>query len=429
MNDTELSEAEQDRMRTLLRRAADGLHVTTPPVPTYRSRPSRRRTGWLAAASLLVIAALGATWWATRPERQYQYLDAGPLEIRIDPTVVEQTGMWRLPTEDSGVDALEVYESQTNLGFQLAVDDVESPERWLAIVPSGFPVTEHPDAEPPVTIGDATSAILLHSDDPDDPTWLELTEPGSSGELTMAYQGLGDEQVLAAATELVGRIGSLTDVDAVNRALASFVPPDGLVPTWDPERGAVELDPSSAPTSLVGLMTRSAVAGDTDVSINLRATGLPPAVAQVELLLQAEAAQLLAQTGGPPSPGVLVDRPDLGEGVWALSYPESPHDTLMVITEDGVSISAVATVAAVEAGPEDGTDSLEVAPLTVEQQIHFINSLRAMTEEEFLLELDRRGVDHYGIGDEIPLTSRLHGGTGEPDEPGSTTTMQAGPGG
>jgi hypothetical protein len=144
-----------------------------------------------------------------------------------------------------------------------------------------------------------------------------------------------------------------------------------------------------------------------EVLINM-AAGTRPTWAQLVRLRMVVELVSLPRPSGPSSVQQSIrSRPDLGDGVLESTYEIPGTDavrTLAVLTDDGVFISASPTVRT------DDLDALE--PLPEEQQLRIINSLRAMSEDEFRARLAELGAEFIGA-----------------ESAGVTTTVVSGPGG
>ncbi len=283
MSDLQLTNpdpTEEAALRVLLHRAVDDLDVpafeahTSVPViaPTHHSR----RAPLLAAAAVLLVAFGGLAWWATGDGER---IDTSPAE-HVDPLVIEEQGIWRLPDADSGFTVTEAMESTIRIPQQIAVDDVEDPTRMLAIIPGGLDLPGKPGAEPTTPFTEHTTMALLRRTSPD-VTWLEITGESQTGYLTFGYVGVSDDEVQTVARSLVDKIGdevgALTDTARVDAALRSFQPPAGLVPTWDPDDvgiGTGAFD-RNGPVTSIGLRLDGHGSWN-DLTVSIQQTFLPP---------------------------------------------------------------------------------------------------------------------------------------------------------
>lgn len=425
MSDLQLTDpdpTEEAALRVLLHRAVDDLEI-----PPYGAAPHgvveldrhrSRRTPWLAAAAVLVVVAGGLAWWSS--SHGDERIDAGPAE-QLDPRVVEESGIWRLPAEGSSFEVAEVMESGVRLPIQIAVDDVEDPTKLLAISPAGFGVTVDPEAGPAVEFTDSTTYSLLHGPIAEDPTWLEVTGEGQTGYLTFAYVGLTDAEVMDAARSLVleigDTVGALTDTDQLSRALSTFRPPSGLTALWDPDGVAAsirDMSATGAPTSTIGLVAMPTADGDV-VGISLTETGLPLPVSSLWRRVQSTSPARLDLAAGVET----QERPDLGRGVSTTTFAGTT--SVVVTTEDGVEIS-VATMRL----DDTGATGMSPTSLSEQEQMGIINSLRSMSESDFRAALDQRGVPVTGPGDP---GGPVLGGRATPDPTAAPTTTMLSSGG
>ena len=354
---------------------------------------------------MLALVTGGLAWWSS--DRGNGHVDAGPAG-HLDPIVVEESGIWRLPADDSGFEVASVIESSFRYPLQIAVDDVEAPTQLLAVSPAGRSIADIPGAGPPSEFTESTTYSLLHGRTAEDPSWLEVTGDGRTGFLSFGYIGLTDAEVMDVARDLVLEIGdtagALTDTERVRVALERLVPPVELVPVWDPATVGRWYGVSAAedgPASTVTLRTAASRDGD-EINVSLTHTGLPRPVATLWRQVD-EAGQLVDPAQALPES---VLRPDLGPGVMVESLGDL--ETALVTTDDGVEIR----VARVRLGPATASG---VTPLTLVEQLTIIDSLRSMDETEFWTEVDRRGIDvldrGYFEGSESgPTTTTMNSG-------------------
>ncbi|HVK75826.1 MAG TPA: hypothetical protein VM734_20990 [Kofleriaceae bacterium] len=391
---TDPDPTEEARLRALLHRAVDDLDV--PPFEDHASIPvtapahRSRRAPLLAAAAVLVVAFGGLAWWASGSGER---IDTSPAE-QVDPFVIEEQGIWRLPNGDSGFEVTEAMESTTRFPQQIAVDDVDVPTKLLAIIPGSFVLADQPDAEPAAPFTEHTTMTLLRGESPAEVSWLEIAGEGNTGYLTFGYVGLNDDEAQAVARSLVEEIddevGALTDTARVDAALRSFQPPAGMAPTWNPEDAGIGTGAydESGPVTSIGLRLDGHGSRD-DTTVSIRQTFLPQAVAVKWHRIQTTSSVTAPTTNTNGTPRRVNIRTNLGRGVLVVNV--DGVDTVTVITDDGTEITA-------------GNNS-ESEPLTIQQQLDIINSLRSVDEREFRARLDAAGVPIRDPQDELDRAS------------------------
>ena len=418
MNDDELIDAGSPRLSDLLHRAADGLHVDPArELPIELTPPRHTRRPWLlAAAVLLVVAGIGAAWLLTSGDDS-QRIDTGPAEpaptppVTISPAVVNEIGIWRLP--DAG-DATTVIGAQENGGrpsAQLAVDDTEAPTRWVLVGDYGVP--GEASGSRTVDAADGMVIVLSTHEGASRSSRFGMRDGQSSEYVSGLYAGVDDDDVVQMLTGAFPDRETLVDPELRAAALAGLVAPDGLIPTWDSGVVMRASDSSSADSVQLSLLTDVDAGEDFEVAVSITQMGLTPAVTALLIRLQSEQMQLRLPGSDAPVSQELVARPDLGEHVHELRYraegtPELPGSQLMVMTEDGVTITATRAV--------ESTQAAAVEPLSESEQMRIINSLRALDRPEFVAQLEARGVEFFAAGS-VRQT--------EPGEP--PTTVQAPP--
>jgi hypothetical protein len=419
MSDTELTDVEVARLQDLLQRAADALPVTTPDIDSFDLQPAPHGSGrgrWMfaaAAALVVLVAAVGAVWLLSGDDAER--IDTGPAEppVTVAPEVLEQTGVWRLPeglddyrvvgAQDGGLSSV----SSADRPGVLAVDDPDEPQRWL-LVQAYDELGELPPETRVVPLSEQVEVALMPTTRS---TWFRVTPTGvgtgSSGELVVSgtARGLDEAELLAL---LAQRFGTLDAVSAAGDSTASMeamlddagVGEERLV--W---KGGVD-DPG--PGGRDRSMELTLVDGTGPEVVVVMAAGTSPPWAQVVRL------QMVVELMSLPNPSdpSLVERsirarPELGRSVIESAYVvpgEAPVRSLAVLTDDGVLISVSASVST--------DDPTAVVQPTEELQLRIINSLRAMSEDEFRARLAELEAEFIGA-----------------ESVGVTTTVVSGPGG
>lgn len=414
MSDLELTEHESDRLRELLHRRADHIQVSTPQFdvvsPTHEA-PRRGNGRWFAAAAVvLVLAAVGGAWWLSSDGTDR--IDSVPAEptVTVAPQVLEEAGIWRLP---EGLDGYQVVGAQdggsndassaTTPGV-LAVDDPEDPQRWL-MVQAYDEFGEGGVGARQVRLSDEVSASLIPTDGS---TWFRL-EPDSSpmtdALVSGSALGIDEAELIQLLTDHLG------SVEALTRASTSTAPMEAMLAdagfdganelVW---QGDEDTGPGGGNQSIQLTLLQDA---GTEIVVVLNDNDSPSWAQHASLRMSAELFSLPSEYREPFDMSIRA-RPDLGRRVLESSTGvagREPATTLGVLTDEGVTINVfpAGRVAAAQ----------QVAALTEEQQLRIINSLRAMSEGEFLTQLSELGVEFIG-----------------PTSPGGTvTTMQGGPGG
>ncbi len=419
MSDTELTDIEAARLRQLLHRAADGLPIQTPDVDSVDLQPTADRTGrgrWLvaaAAAVLVVVAAAGALW--LRSGDDAGRIDTGPAEppVTVAPEVLEQAGVWRLPedldgfrvvgAQDAGLSSV----SSADRPGVLAVDDPDEPQRWL-MLQAYDELGELPPETRVVALSDKVEVALMPATRS---TWFRVSPAGvgtgSSGEAVVSGSALGvdEAELLAQLSERFATVEALAaagDSTTSMEALLDDISVGEERLVW---MGGVE-DPGPGGRDRSVELTLVDAPGR-EVVVNMAAGTRPPWAQFVRLQIVVE----LMSVPNPSDPSLLErsirTRPDLGDGVLESTYEIPGTDavrSLAVLTDDGVFISA---------SPSVRTDDLSaLEPLPEEEQLRIINSLRAMSEDEFRARLAELGAEFIGA-----------------ESVGVTTTVVSGPGG
>jgi hypothetical protein len=413
MNDTELTEPEADRLRQLLHRAADSLDVTVPDhVELQPTRPRPGRGRWLAAAAVLVVAAVGAAWWLSGDGEDR--IDTGPAEptVTVAPRVLEESGIWRLP---EGLEAYRVIGAQDGGSFDtssvdtpgvLAVDDPEDPQRWL-MVQAYDEIGEAPEGFRQVELSDEVSATLIPTEGS---TWFQLSGldgPDGTGRIVAGGSafGIDEEELIGLLTEHLSSTDALTSASSPTAPMEAMLDDAGFSGDRLIWQGNGDGGPGSINQQLQVTLLED---DDTEVVIVLNRTNAPAWAHAVQLRTTAELVSL--RSLDTPAGTISVRRrPDLGRNVLeSTAEPEGQAVSILaVISGDGVIISA---------GPTYQTaDPSNAEPLTEEQQLRIINSLRAMSEDEFRSRLAELGAE-FIEADQAPLD-------------GSVTTIEGTPGG
>lgn len=394
MSDTELTDAEADRLRQLLHRAADSLDVTTP--DHVELQPTRTRPGpgrWLAAAAVLVVAAVGAAWWLSGDDAER--IDTGPAEptVTVAPQVLEQTGVWRLPealdgyrvigAQDSG---FAVSSSVDNPGV-LAVDDPDEPTRWL-LVQAYDELGEPPPDARRVGLSDEVTAALVPTSGS---TWFRITPTGEeSGELVISGSALGGEDPLPLLIKHFGTVDQLAAAAGSTAPMEAMLDDAGFGDDRLVWRGGDDPGPGSNGRSIQLTLVDDEGA---EVLVDLTGSDAPTWSQVLRLRMAAEIMSIASLEFPAAVAGSITPRPDLGRNVLESTYAAEgadPFRTLAVLTDDGVLISVSAT-ATVAAGAPPGPGSAPA--LTEEQQLRILNSLRAISEEEFRARLAELGAE------------------------------------
>ncbi len=430
MSDTELTETEAARLREVFHRAAGALEVTTPDLDTFdlQAATPRRRgrgRGLFAAAAVLVVVALGAGWWLTATGEDR--VDTGPAEppVTVAPEVVEQDGIWRLP---EGLDGYTVVGAQDGGSFDtssvdtpgvLAVDDPEEPARWLLVQAYDElgELDQLPSGTRQVALSDEVTATLVPTSGS---IWFRLMPTGDGpAEPVISGSALGIDE--GALTELLadrfGTVGGLAaaadSTDTLEALLddAGFGENHRLV--W---QGAGDGGPGSR-----NAQVQVSLAGEdgTEVTVITNQSDSPAWAAAVRLRLTAELISTISSGGTQQGTIAVQPRPDLGPNVLESTTEvpgQPPAVYLTAISDDGTSISALPTFTSAT-----GLEPASPASLPEEQQLRIINSLRAMSEEQFRARLAELGAEFAESATSGLLVTGTPGGTvaplpGDPDD-------------
>lgn len=377
MSDTDLTDDEAQRLSALLHRAADGLPPAAP-APATRRHPGR----WLAAAAAVAALVVGGVVLLRGDGGER--IATGPARS-VDPrlaTVVEQSGIWRLP---EGLDDLRVVgasEIGTAEPTRFLVDDVERPTRWVVLAVSSAPLPAADESEV-VDLGDGVRLSIAGPAD-GDPGAFSMWIDGGTPSLSGHFSGVDRDQVIELLRTSFGDPATLTDPERLRQALATVPGIDGLEPTpWD-SSVQLPLGPEPAGSGPVVALELSLLADDGDeVAVFLQRTGLPPGVAMLNTRLEFDR---IEQLGTFPDMSVR-ERPDLGPHVlerrWDRADPSGRQ--IIVFSDDGTMLSASRAVSSDEAA--------EAVPLTEAEQLRILGSLRAMDQRSFQSTLAAAGIE------------------------------------
>jgi hypothetical protein len=397
MNDDELIDAGSPRLADLLHRAADGLALDSArELPIELTPPRHTRRPWLlAAAVMLIVAGIGAAWLLTSGD-DGQRIDTGPAEpptVTVSPAVVRDTGIWRLPDPTADVVVIGAQENGGQPAAQLAVDDTDAPTRWVLV--GDYGVQGEASGSRTVDAADGMVIVLSTHEGASRSSRFGMRDGESSEYVSGLYAGVDDDDVVQMLTGAFPDRETLFDPELRAAALAGLVAPDGLTPTWDPSVIMRASDMGSADSVQLSLRTDAETGDDIEVAVSITQMGLTPAVTALLIRLQSEQMQLVLPGSDAPVSQELVARPDLGEDVHELRYradgaAELPGSQLVVMTEDGVTITATRAI--------ESTQVAAAEPLSDADQLRIINSLRALDRPEFVAQLEARGVEFFAAG-------------------------------
>ncbi|MGB6058426.1 MAG: hypothetical protein WBF71_09180 [Microthrixaceae bacterium] len=433
-----LTVGEEQQLRSLMQRAAAGLSVETPhgterlwsESKATQPEPARWNTGkflGVAAALVIVVAIAGALWQRGDTDRQLAAtagdsagatagearaessaaadssgMDAGksrgasePAEAGaisptsgsrltdasggsfiIDSEALAAGGIWRLPDGSETLEVTDVQAYPHESGFQIAVDDVDDPSRWFAVLPTRYwmDVGGLFSATGPHELANSMHATVLRPDEQSSltgSTWIDLRQNGDPlNSLTFVYRGVPDAEALSIVKDVATSIIDLADAAAVRAALVDLRVPDGLRATWDPERVGY---PSSDGDTIEALdVTVRDSSSDDKFSVSLTYSGLPPTVARLEQMFGVEASFLNAADGSPTT------KVELHPGILKMSA--GGLELLMAFTQDGVGIN-VDRVSKTHEGA------------TISEQVRVLNALRPVSEADFRARMRDLGVE------------------------------------
>jgi hypothetical protein len=290
----------------------------------------------------------------------------------------------------------------------LAVDRRVDPQRWL-LMQAYDELGELPPETRVVALSDQVEVALMPASRS---TWFRLAPTGvgagPSGEVVVTGSALGidEAELLALLTERFSAVDQVSAAGDSTTSMEAVIDDAGFGEerlVW--QGGAADPGPGFGGEAIqVSLVDRD----DVEFVIGLSGGETPP-WAQITRLRVIAELMSLPNDGDPGSlRRELHERPDLGPGVIESTYTADGMDTvcsLAVLTDDGTLIS-VSPVAA--ASPAAQT----MTTLPTEQQLRIINSLRAMSEDEFRARLTELGAEFIGA-----------------ESMGVTTTVVSGPGG
>lgn len=427
---------EEQQLRSLMQRAAAGLSVESPQLSerlwtelkAKHPDPVRRNAAKLlgvAAALVVIVAIAGALWQRGDTDRQFaatagdsattgdsraessaaadssgvdvgksrgasepaeagaisptsgsRLTDASGASFIIDSEALAAGGIWRLPDGSETLEVTDVQAYPHESGFQIAVDDVDDPSRWFAVLPTRYwmDVGGLFSATGPHELANSMQATVLHPDEKASPTgstWIDLRQDGDPlNALTFVYRGVPDAEALSIVKDVATSIIDLTDAAAVRAALVDLRVPDGLRATWDPERVGY---PSSDGDTIEALdVTVRDSSSDDKFTVSLTYSGLPPTVARLEQMFGLEASFLNAADGSPTT------KVELLPGILKMSA--GGIELLMAFTQDGVGINV-----------DRDSKTHEVA--TIAEQVRVLNALRPVPEADFRARMKDEGIE------------------------------------
>lgn len=392
MNDTELTNTEEERLRLLLHRAADTLSVVTPDVATLSSEPpAPKHASRLlpAAAAACAVIIVGAGLYILSGD-QDQRIDTVPADTgEPDSPMRSGAGPWRLPAESSDIEVVEANEVSFPLQFGFVVDDPADPTRWAAVMSGSYDFNgREPSHTEVLSDGTVLSVYEPVASSITGATWMTVSSgPTGTGLANVAYRGLTDTEVVSAVQGAVTALPDASSIDRVPAILANLSP--SIPRGGEVFQPFMDVRDSGAVGNGLGFQARVRAADGSvrdPVTVTMYDTGLPPAVAGLQDRLIVEA----SRAEGRFEPEV-IDRPDLGPGGFTLNAEgiESPF----VYDADGTSIRV-------------SNDAMNVtSPANLEDQLRLISRLVPMTREEVEAELATRGISGLGTGTETATTT------------------------
>lgn len=412
----ELSEEQSAQLKAVFERAGSAV-----PVPDrsfdrlltpIERRSNRQRGRWLVAAAVAVLLAGGAGFWWRSHDGVEHVETAGvgsttvepPVHETVDPLVVEQKGIWRLPTDLAGHRVVDATSTSTAVPVLFAVDDPEAPTRWISFARTGAEISVG-DRAKTVDLGPDVSLVLRPADagsGMDGVTQYGLVSgSGSPPYVTGMFHGIDERSVVDMFKRAFPDGAALSRPAEAASTLAGIQLPEGIHRTWGADGDLT----GGLPSLQLTLMEDTGA----EVLVGLQSTGLPPAVVELRVRLVAAGTSNRSGSGSDTERQEIRRRPDLGRNVLEKRMilkdgKPAPVDvaTLMVIADDGTIITAQRLV-------RSGIGA--ALPLSRDRQVEIINSLRAMDEVDLRAKLAASGVDHVD-----PSTQEV--------TPGSVTTIQ-----
>ncbi len=410
MNDVELTDREAERLRDLLQRSAAEVPAELPAwspslSPTRRSRDDaivplerrRRRRWWIPAIGVAAVAALVVAGVRVASDDDSEVVatpDEGAIELPGD-------GIWRLPPDDGRFTVVDLTRTGAEQWSWIAVDDPADPRRWMTVLAPGLPMLAPVFpvlAEEQMPDGSVARRYGPPEGSASGTTWVVLTGPAVSApgrvdtpryQVTVAYGGLSDPDAMVVVRRLAADIAASPDPSPMAPILA-LAPPPGLT-TVPPPGG-----PSSASSSAgIGYSVRIGDHDDpTSPVVNVAAVQYegPPIVTALNWKVSAET-QLFFDRSGISR---VTDRPELGPG--AFSVGGSDVAGIYLVDDDGVALAVVSQ--------DVMGNSPRPRAATMDELVELARSLRAMSEDEFRRELERRGVEGVD-GDVGPTTTTI----------------------
>ena len=322
--------------------------------------------------------------------------------------MLEQAGIWRLP---EGLDGYQVVgaadggsndvSSATTPGV-LAVDLPEDLQRWL-MVQAYDEFGEVPETARQVQLSNEVTASLIPTDGS---TWFQITptgEPGSDRVATGSALGIDDEELVQLLTDHLGSIDALTQAGSSTAPMEAMLTDAGFdgsnTLVW---QGDEDPGPGGGNQAIELTLLRD---DGTEVVVMLNDSVTPAWAQLVRLRMSAELFSMPMADQQPLAMSIRT-RSDLGRGVLENSMGpvgQDPATSLAVLTDDGVVINVYP--AGMAATPQP------IGSLSDDEQLRIINSLRAMSEDEFRSRLAELGGEF--IGAESGVTTTVIGSPGD----------------
>lgn len=404
----ELSTDESDRLRGLLDRAAASVQVPDRDVPAGTSRRARssyrRGAAWSAAAAVVLLGGIGV--WLAVGGPDGPEIDAGPATeteqgppVTISPTVLDETGVWRLPEGLDGFQLAAVNETGFSSGWSsapgvLAVDSPDDPQRWVlveaydqfGVVPASARTHQISEYVTAAIIGPAPGNTSL---------WFQLEAGDGPYDAVVSgvVDGVDEPSLVAALAEAFAAPGNLMNGEGFDAGVEMLLEALGLTDAetirWAGDDNHAG-DGSSRPSIELTLLDP---AGREAVVQIAGSAGTPGWAEAIRFELTGDLSSIAYQEQGLGSSFDyrMVRRNDLGPNVVETTPSLSGwrgEPLLTVFSDDGVMISTDLASAATE--PQG-------AHLTIDEQLQVINSLRSMSEQEFLRRAAASGADVTGL--------------------------------